>query len=114
MVTFNLDSKVQSDRFKLEFDRLSALVMDMEAIRRGVHPSLLVKGIVPELDSWILTQRGIPCLAGMASGHPKLAETGRPIVTSDLWLLSQDRRWARTLSRWYELGRPARHAGNHS
>ncbi|WP_378951240.1 DUF6634 family protein [Mesorhizobium sp. ANAO-SY3R2] len=48
-----------------------------------------------------------PCLAGLSSGHPKLPGTQRPIRTSDVWLVSQDWGWARTLSRWYRLGRPA-------
>jgi hypothetical protein len=45
---------------------------------------------------------------------PRLPGENRPIGTSDLWLMSEDRSWARTLSRWYRLGRPAGHDDLHS
>ncbi len=85
--------------------RLKALVADMEKIREGASPHSL--GVdAPVLEDWALAQRRAPCLAGLSSGHPVLTGEGRPIVTSELWLLSSDRKWARTLSRWYRLGRP--------
>ncbi|ANY81325.1 hypothetical protein BB934_26450 [Microvirga ossetica] len=46
------------------------------------------------------------CLIGAASGHPLLPGTGRVIRTSDLWIMSEEFSCARTLSRWYRLGRP--------
>jgi len=45
-------------------------------------------------------------LAELSTGHPVLPGQDRLIATSDLWLISEDRQWARTLSRWYQLGRP--------
>ena len=114
MVTFNLRKQQQGDLFETELARLSALVTDMEAIRRGVPPESLGNGPAPVLDRWIIAKRAIPCLAGLSSGHPKLAGEQRMIANSDLWLLSDDRSWARTLSRWYRLGRPAGHPADHS
>jgi hypothetical protein len=64
------------------------------------------------LDQWMIAQRLVPCLAGRSSGHPILMGKGRPIATSDLWLISEDGQWARTLSRWYRLGRPVRQDGD--
>ncbi|WP_374940423.1 DUF6634 family protein [Mesorhizobium sp. INR15] len=49
-------------------------------------------------------------MAGLSTGHPRLVGEGRLIGTSDLWALSEDRAWGRTLSRWYRLGRPAEHS----
>jgi len=109
MVTFNLLGREHGERLSYELAKLSSLVSDMEAVQRGIHPRHLCEAPVPVLDNWILAQRGTPCLAGLSSGHPTLVGETRPITTSDLWLLSEDRTWARTFSRWYQLGRPAGH-----
>ncbi|MHA6645859.1 DUF6634 family protein [Mesorhizobium sp. A623] len=61
----------------------------------------------PILDRWCLGSRVVPCLVGFSTDHPELPGQGRLITTSDLWLLSEDMGWARTLSRWYRLGRPS-------
>lgn len=114
MVTFNIGKQQQGALFEFEFGGLSALVADMAAIQGGVSPERLSNGEAPVLDCWVMTQRSVPCLAGLSSGHPRLVGNGRPITTSDLWLLSDDRTWARTLSRWYRLGRPAGHAADQS
>ena len=65
----------------------------------------------PVLDHWAIARTAEPSLIGLATGHPTLPGTERPIATSRLWLMSSDGTWARTLSRWYRLGRPARQAG---
>lgn len=94
-----------------QVDRLVALVADIERVRRGVPPEEMAGDAAPLLDRWILAQRIVPCLAGLSTGHPRIVGQGRLIGTSDLWLLSEDQNWARTLSRWYRLGRPAEHFG---
>ncbi|WP_193175442.1 DUF6634 family protein [Oricola nitratireducens] len=106
MVTFRRYDE-QDPIFHREFERLSALVADMDAISRGLLPEELVEGEAPLLDRWMVASRIIPCLAGLSTGHPLLPGDNRMIGTSDLWLMSEDRTWARTLSRWYRLGRPA-------
>lgn len=113
MVAFSI-RKEQGLTFALELARLSALVADMEAIGRGLGPEDLVEGEAPLLDRWILGRCPIRCLVGLSTGHPRLPGENRPIGTSDLWLISEDRSWARTLSRWYRLGRPAGHDDLHS
>lgn len=107
MVTFDHRKADQGRVFELEQKRLEALLSDMEKIRMGADPEYL-GGDTPILDHWVLAQRPALCLAGLSSGHPRLTGEARPIITSDLWLLSADRQWGRTLSRWYQLGRPAR------
>ena len=99
------------EMFTFQMDRLVALAADMERVRRGVPPEAMAGDAAPILDRWILGQRIVPCLAGLSTGHPRLVGQNRLIGTSDLWLLSEDWAWARTLSRWYRLGRPAEHSG---
>lgn len=106
MITFDPYNAGQDRRFDRELAHLAALVDDMEKIRSGAPPDRLAKG-APILDHWVLTHRPEACLAGRSTGHPKLPGAARCIVTSDLWLMSRDQLWARTLSRWYRLGRPA-------
>ncbi|WP_425299311.1 DUF6634 family protein [Pseudaminobacter soli (ex Zhang et al. 2022)] len=73
----------------------------------------LASGEAPILGRWRLAHRLVPCLSGVSTGHPKLPGENRPIGTSDVWLMSEERCWARTLSRWYRLGRPAGQSGDH-
>ncbi|MFC3058364.1 DUF6634 family protein [Paenirhodobacter populi] len=60
----------------------------------------------PYLDRWITMREftGRIVLFGDVTGHPLLHDTG--IVTSQLFGIDAKAGWARTLSRWYRLGRP--------
>ncbi len=113
MLRFNLGHPVEDETFEFEWRRLAALAADMEALRRGAIPESLADAEPPFLEQWGITRRPVPCLIGLSFGHPRLIGSGRPIMTSDLWLISDDESWARTLSRWYRLGRPAGHGGDH-
>ncbi|MGN6145417.1 MAG: DUF6634 family protein [Mesorhizobium sp.] len=106
MLTFDPRSRIQDGAFNNGLTRMAALVADIERIASGVSPGELARD-VPILDHWSVNHRAIPCLVGLSTGHPALPGVERPIVTSDLWMLSTDLLWARTLSRWYRLGRPA-------
>jgi hypothetical protein len=110
MLLFNQHDKPDAD-FVRQLERLAALVADVERVHRGVPPEAMAGDDAPILDRWILGKRAVPCLAGLSTGHPELIGQNRPIYTSDLWLLSRDQGWARTLSRWYRLGRPAERSG---
>lgn len=114
MIFFGQRGSERDPAFDFQLERLAALVSDIERVRDGVSPEMLVNGEAPILDRWVIGQRFVPCLAGLSTGHPRLPGENRLIGTSDLWLLSEDRTWARTLSRWYQLGRPAVHPGDHS
>lgn len=105
MVTFDPRLSRQTHAFKLELARFAELVRDMEKIDQGTSIDCLV-GDAPHLDCWTMGMRPAACLVGQSTGHPVLEGTGRLIMTSDIVLLSQDRAWARTLSRWYRLGEP--------
>lgn len=60
----------------------------------------------PHLDHWMAMREftGRIVLSGDVTGHPLLRNTG--IVTSQLFGIDAKAGWARTLSRWYRLGRP--------
>ena len=60
----------------------------------------------PILDEWRFAFRPVPCLEGLSTGHPQLPGERRPIVTSEIFLISEELGWARSLSRFYRLGRP--------
>lgn len=86
-----------------EVDRLQRLATDLMLLAEG---HFNVSENAPVLDNWIRTNRNAMCLAGEASGHPSLQGTRRRIITSDLYVIAEDTGYARTLSRWYRLGRP--------
>lgn len=90
---------------------LARLAADMEAVARGELPQGLAPEDAPFLEAWAVAREMAPCLTGLANGHPILSGVARPVATSQLWLISSDMQWARTLSRWYRLGRPVAQAG---
>ena len=106
MLIFDPERESRDPYFNTVLERLRALVADMEAVREGYAPAGLV-GEPPLLDRWALGWRSAACLTGYSTGHPLLPGTERQILTSDLQLLSRDRQWARTTSRWYRLGEPS-------
>lgn len=97
-----------------EIDRLMRLVEDLRAISEGTGPTGDDLKDAPILNNWTREVRPVPCLVGYVSDHPHLPGVGRPIMTSDLWILAEHLGWARTLSRWYLLGRPQAASGSAS
>ena len=80
-------------------ERRRGLVDDLERIAAGCvqeRPTTM-------MTSWSCVTRAAPCLVGNAFGHPEIGE-GRRSVTSEVFYIDPNRRFARTLSRWYELG----------
>jgi len=109
---FTLTDGRNPDRrlLSLEIDRLLRLAADLQALRDGEGPTASDLEGAPLLSNWERGARPAACLFGNVCDHPMLPGMGRSIVTSDLWVLAADHRWARTLSRWYRLG-PSRDAG---
>ena len=105
MLTFDTRGEAHDPSLEQVLNRLKALVADLEALQSGRSGTVLPT-TAPLLDQWEFAQRGAVCLVGRSNGHPLLPGLGRQIATSALWLLSTDRQWARTLSRWYRLGDP--------
>jgi hypothetical protein len=84
---------------------LRRLADDLDRIAAGRAPTPADLDHAPLLVDWrfALTWNGF-CLTGFAAGHPRLG--ARTIATSQLWAFDPERRWARTLSRFYRLGVP--------
>jgi hypothetical protein len=95
---------------RAEIDRLETLAADLEIVS-GTLPFpldyMLAKAYpnAPTLDDWRFAVRPVTCLVGLSTGHPRLPGEGRPIVTSEIFLISEELGWARSFSRWYRLGR---------
>jgi hypothetical protein len=84
--------------------KLRALAADLEAAAAGHRPNGEILKRAPVLDCWSLAARNEPCLVGWQSGHPLLTGDGA-VATSGLYFLDRETGIARTLSRWYRLGR---------
>jgi hypothetical protein len=94
-----------SPGFERLLRKLDGLVADMTALRGGSLPEELAGVEPPILDRWAPAFGNNVFLVGLSTGHPKLVGENRLISTSELMLVSEDQTWARTLSRWYRLGR---------
>lgn len=88
-----------------EIARLERLLADLKGIRDGVAPNAADLASAPIIDHYIIGARPAPCLGGHVIGHPKV--DGNASVTSELWVFAPVLGWARTLSRFYRLGRPS-------
>lgn len=95
----------QSREFARFHRKLDELVADMKALRDGSLPEELAGVEPPTLDRWAPALGHKLYLVGLSTGHPKLVGENRLISTSELMLVSEDHTYARTLSRWYRLGR---------
>ena len=91
--------------------RLHRLADDLTKIAADEMPTPEDLEDAPILDRYAMADVSLRCLIGQQSGHPELQ--GKFIRTSELWFMAPDLGWARTLSRFYRLGRPLK-AGCHS
>ena len=87
-----------------EIARLESLVSDLDHLGSGGMPTAEVLEAAPLLDPWCLGTCMLPCLVGGNTGHPTLRR--RFVQTTEIWALAPELGWARTLSRYYRLGRP--------
>lgn len=85
--------------------RMRAMCDDVDAVLAGLTPSETLLADAPVIQGWSTVPYEAICLSGWVSGHPTI-RTG-PLVSSQVYMLDLDRRWARTLSRFYRLGTPA-------
>lgn len=89
-----------------EIQRLRRLLRDLEFVRSGRHPDRNQLASAPLIDDWRIVNRPAPCLMGTVKGHPTI-KNGHTGLTTELWLLAPTLGYARTLSRYYAMGRPA-------
>ncbi len=92
---------------EFEIERLRRLAYDLNDIRQGRHPGRKILEQAPTIEDGRLAARPTVCLTGRVSGHPHVREDGI-VVTTDLWVIAPALGYARTLSRFYALGRPGR------
>lgn len=107
MLRFEPNIERDLEAFGAEISRLEALVADLWHVSIHSRPETGATRDAPILENWRLAFRPMPCLVGLATGHPKLPGNQREIMTSPLWMLSAQLGLGRTESRWYQLGRPA-------
>lgn len=93
-----------------ELRRLTGLLEDLTRIAEGHRPGAELAD-APFLDDYAPTFRMDPCLTGLVQGHPSVR--GPAVLTSALWAYSPELGFARTLSRYYRLGRPLTRGGAH-
>lgn len=79
---------------------LRALADDLERLAM-FQPRAELDG-VPTLHNWSPTHRHVNALNGFVEGHPILGH--RFATTSEIYAIDLERRWVRTLSRFYRLG----------
>jgi hypothetical protein len=87
-----------------EIARLDNLLADLRHLAKGHMPTERNIGAAPVIEHWAEATRPEPCLVGRMVGHPDCV--GPLSVTSGVWVYAPDFGWARTLSRFYRLGRP--------
>lgn len=90
-----------------ELHLLTELQRDIVRIDQGPHPTMRDLADAPLLENWAIGMRMQPCLTGVVEGHSNL-RSGARTATSQLHLFAPHHGYARTLSRFYRLGRPAR------
>ena len=92
------------DSLLRELERLST---DLRSLRAGKAPSEQELRACPLLDQWSFGFLPAACLVGAVYQHPMLGN--RPTLhTSELVLIDPAKRWARTWSRFYRLGKQQR------
>ncbi len=86
-------------------DRHERLHADLWAIAQRRRPTGTEIGSVPLLDLRVIDLLPVPILTDAVSGHPCFR--GPVIRTSALQVSAPELDWARSLSRFYRLGRSA-------
>jgi len=89
-------------------ERLRDLADALQALHDGIGPSENELAAAPVLQDWTVESRTVRALAGHVAGHPDFP-SGRLITTSEIYA-SDGQTYARTLSRMYRLGTPAKGA----
>lgn len=87
-------------------EKLRSAQIDLRRLREGWRPTEADLTDAVGLEEWIPgvdAQNGLMILIGESIAHPILGD--RSITTSPVLWISEDRTIARTLSRWYRLGR---------
>jgi len=101
---FIFNNNGPAPHLEAEIQRLRGLLTALEDIRRGRHPDKATLAAAPKIHAWRTVPRPDPCLTGVMFNHPTIAD-GRQGVTTGLWVLSPALGYARTVTRFYQLGK---------
>ena len=96
------DADQAAQKLNVEIEILENLLHDLKCIRSGNFPDKKALASAPLIDQWSLGTRPVPCLYGVISGHPRFRTSQG--VTSDVWVMSPNLEFIRTMSRYYRLG----------
>lgn len=80
---------------------LQMLTDDLTDIIAGTRPTSQDLNDAVVMRSFMIGQHQVPCLIGLAEGHPRLGT--KLITTSQLFFIDPNGKWARTFSRFYRL-----------
>ena len=104
-MTFIIDKAGPAPELEPEVRRLRGLVQALDDIRCGRHPDKAALASCPRIHDWRVFHRPDPSLTGIMFNHPAIND-GRPGLTTGLWVLAPALGYARTISRYYALGKP--------
>ncbi|KAB2774837.1 DUF6634 family protein [Brucella anthropi] len=102
------DGTFNRQRLATEIETLKALVRDLERLLNGEDPHQSELADAPLIDNWDFDRRDTTCLVGTFIAHPRLGRIVPNGITSELWYIDPERKYARTFSRFYRLGKPVR------
>ncbi|PWL16594.1 hypothetical protein DKP76_16620 [Falsochrobactrum shanghaiense] len=102
------DGTFNRQRLATEIETLKALVRDLERLLNGEDPHQSELADAPLINNWDFDRRDAVCLVGTFLDHPRLGRMVPNGITSELWYINPDAGYARTFSRFYRLGKPAR------
>lgn len=94
------DPKLRADALE-RIRLLQHLTDDLTDIVAGTRPTLQDLKDAVVMRSFMIGQHQVPCLIGLAEGHPRLGT--KLVTTSQLFCVDPDFKWARTFSRFYKL-----------
>ncbi|QNQ64443.1 hypothetical protein IB024_16655 (plasmid) [Brucella sp. 6810] len=102
------DGTFNRQRLATEIETLKALVCDLERLLNGEDPEQSDLADAPLIENWEFDRRHTTCLVGTFIAHPRLGRIVPNGITSELWYIDPERKYARTFSRFYRLGKTIR------
>ena len=92
--------------FLVRPELITALALDFAKLTMAEGDIAKELSTAPYLDNWSVGMPRAKGLTGTVTGHPTISDG--EIQTSTAYIVAGDLTWARTLSRFYRLGRRAR------
>jgi hypothetical protein len=97
----SLDDPLRRENAMKKIELLRKLTEDLVGIMDGSRPNASQLSNAVTLVGAQVCELAVPCLAGLAQGHPELGT--KLITTSQIFSADPEGRWVRTLSRFYRI-----------